>query len=37
MALANSLALKLAGVTRQTLDPPGGVIVRDKSGHPTGV
>lgn len=37
MALANSLALKLAGVTRQTVDPPGGVIVRDKSGEPTGV
>ena len=37
MALANSLALKLAGVTRETLDPPGGVIVRDKSGEPTGV
>lgn len=37
MALANSLALKLAGVTRQTLDPAGGVIVRDKSGEPTGV
>ncbi|HKS08307.1 MAG TPA: amidohydrolase [Pyrinomonadaceae bacterium] len=37
MALANSLALKLAGVTNQTLDPPGGVIVRDKSGEPTGV
>lgn len=38
MALANSLALKLAGVTRQTLDPPGGLIVRDpRSGEPTGV
>src|SRR5713226_1468401 len=38
MALANSLALKLANVTRQTLDPPGGVIVRDpKTGEPTGV
>ena len=37
MALANSLALRLAGVTRQTLDPAGGVIVRDKSGEPTGV
>ena len=37
MALANSLALRLAGVTRQTLDPPGGVIVRDKSGEPTGI
>src|SRR6266851_3809102 len=38
MALANSLALKLANVTRQTLDPPGGIIVRDpKTGEPTGV
>jgi len=37
MALANSLALKLAGVTRQTLDPPGGVIVRDNKGEPTGI
>ena len=37
MALANSLALKLAGVTRATVDPPGGVIVRDKWGEPTGV
>jgi predicted amidohydrolase YtcJ len=37
MALANSLALRLAGVTRQTLDPPGGAIVRDKSGEPTGI
>jgi hypothetical protein len=38
MALANSLALKLAGVTRETKDPPGGVIVRDaKTGEPTGV
>src|SRR5439155_11046073 len=38
MALANSLALKLAKVTRETKDPPGGVIVRDaKTGEPTGV
>ena len=38
MALANSLALKLAGVTRETKDPDGGVIVRDpKTGEPTGV
>ncbi|HEX6045909.1 MAG TPA: amidohydrolase [Pyrinomonadaceae bacterium] len=37
MALANSAALRLAGVTRQTLDPPGGVIVRDKNGEPTGI
>ena len=38
MALANSLALKLAGLTRETLDPAGGLIVRDeKTGEPTGV
>jgi hypothetical protein len=37
MCLANSLALKLAGVTRETPDPPGGAIVRDAGGEPTGV
>lgn len=37
-ALANSLALKLAGIDRNTPDPAGGVIVRDaQSGDPTGV
>ncbi len=35
-ALVNSLALKLAGVTAQTPDPPGGTIVRDGQGNPTG-
>ena len=34
---ANSLALRLAGVTGATKDPPGGAIVRDPSGEPTGV
>jgi predicted amidohydrolase YtcJ len=35
-ALANSAALRLAGITSQTPDPPGGVIVRDAQGNPTG-
>ncbi len=37
MALANSLALQLARVTRDTPDVPGGVIVRDEKGEPTGI
>ena len=38
MALANSIALKLAGVDKNTPNPPGGEIVRDpKTGEPTGV
>jgi predicted amidohydrolase YtcJ len=36
MGLANSLALRLAGITVKTPDPPGGVIVRDAQGNPTG-
>ncbi len=36
MALANSVALRMAGVSAQTPDPPGGVIVRDAQGNPTG-
>src|SRR5213594_4659758 len=36
MSLANSVALRLAGVTAKTPDPPGGVIVRDAQGNPTG-
>jgi predicted amidohydrolase YtcJ len=34
---ANSVALKLAGVTRETPNPQGGVIERDAAGEPTGV
>jgi predicted amidohydrolase YtcJ len=37
MALANSTALGRAGVTESTPDPPGGAIVRDANGFPTGV
>ncbi len=38
MILANSLALKLAGVTKDTPVPPGGQIVRDPAtGEPTGI
>jgi predicted amidohydrolase YtcJ len=37
MALADSQALKLASITRDTPDPPGGTIVRDAQGEPTGV
>jgi len=38
MALANSHALKLAGVTEKTPAPPGGEIVRDpKTGRLTGI
>jgi hypothetical protein len=36
MGLANSVALKLAGITANTPDPPGGTIVRDARGNPTG-
>jgi len=36
MILANAAALKAAGITSATQDPPGGSIVRDASGNPTG-
>ena len=38
LAVANSLALELAGVTRDTPDPPGGVVRKDPdTGEPDGV
>ena len=38
MGLANSVALRLGGVTKDTPDPPGGMIVRDPAtGEPTGI
>lgn len=37
MSLANSLALKMAGVNKDTKDIAGGEIVRDASGEPTGI
>lgn len=36
-ALANSKALELAGITKETPDPDNGTIVRDESGEATGL
>jgi predicted amidohydrolase YtcJ len=37
MALANTAALAIAGVSKHTTDPSGGHIVRDPNGEPTGL
>jgi predicted amidohydrolase YtcJ len=37
MCLANAKAMQLAGVDRNTPDPPGGTILRDRAGNPSGV
>lgn len=36
-ALLNQAALRAVGYTKDTPDPPGGVIQRDKQGNPTGL
>jgi len=35
-AVVNSAALRIAGITAATANPPGGVIDRDAAGNPTG-
>lgn len=36
-SVANSVALRIAGITQANEDPPGGIIYRDESGAPNGV
>lgn len=35
--LANKAALRIAGIDRNTPDPPGGTIMHDAKGNPTGI
>jgi predicted amidohydrolase YtcJ len=37
MGAANTKAMQVAGITRDSEDPQGGVIIRDANGEPTGV
>ncbi|MGP0099296.1 MAG: amidohydrolase [Terriglobales bacterium] len=37
LGVANSAALKLANITKDTPDPPGGIIERDAASDPTGI
>src|SRR5262249_47216159 len=37
MSFANAEAMRLAGVTAATRNPPGGEVLRDGQGNPTGV
>ncbi|NOX34152.1 MAG: amidohydrolase [Deltaproteobacteria bacterium] len=37
LAVANSMALRLAGISSKTPDPKDGAIAKDASGNPTGV
>jgi predicted amidohydrolase YtcJ len=36
-AIANAMAMRMAGVNAETRDPDGGRVIRDASGNPTGV
>ena len=36
-ALLNAAALRVVGYTKDTPEPPGGQIMRDSAGHPTGL
>ena len=36
-AWANSTAMKIAGITKDTVSPSGGEIIQDSNGNPTGV
>jgi predicted amidohydrolase YtcJ len=35
--VVNAKAMELSGITRRTPNPPGGAIMKDKAGNPTGV
>jgi len=37
VVIANSMALRISGITRDTPNPPGGEIVHDASGEPNGI
>ena len=37
LLVANSLALEIGGISKDTTDPVGGKIVRDENGEPTGM
>jgi predicted amidohydrolase YtcJ len=36
-AWVNTMAMRIAGIDRNTTDPEGGVIIRDENGEPTGI
>ena len=36
-SFVNGKAMEMAGITRQTKDPPGGEILKDQQGNPTGL